>query len=133
MKRIIWGIIGIPVAIGLIYGIGYIFQFAFFLVQIDNTEFGFPPWLDIVIDIIAGIITYLFTLSLFNISKRDKETISQVVSIIVGFIIGFIVHFCLKYWYIVLGVVGLFLVLTLILFLKNKPKKVAKENSNESI
>lgn len=132
MKKF-WGIIGIPVAIGLIYGISYIFKFAFFLVQIDNTEFGFPLWLDIVIDIIAGVITYLFTLSLFNFSKRDKETISQVISIIVGFIIGLVVHFCLKYWYIVLGVVGLFLVLTLILFFKNKPKKVAKEQANESI
>ena len=133
MKRIIWGIIGVPVAIGLIYGISYIFQFAFFLIQIDNTEFGFPLWLDIVIDIIAGTITYLFALSLFNLSKRDKETISQVVSIIVGFIIGLVVHFCLKYWYIVLGIVGLFLVLTLILFFKNKPKKVAKEKTDESV
>ena len=133
MKRIIWGIIGIPVAIGLIYGIGYIFQFAFFLVQIDNTEFGFPPWLDIVIDIIAGIITYIFVLSLLNLSKTDKETLSQVCSIIIGFAISCLVHIFLRYWYVVLTALALFITTTFVVKHISKVHEVKKEKTDESI
>ena len=79
MKKIIWGIIGIPVAIVMCYLVSYITKFTFFLINIDNTEFGFPIWLDILIDIIAGVITYGFVLSLFSLSKKDRETAEQVI------------------------------------------------------
>ena len=133
MKKIIWGIVGIPVAIGLIYGLSYIFQFALFLMQIDNTEFGFPLWLDIVIDIIAGIITYIFVLSLLNLSKTDKETLSQVCSIIIGFAISCLVHIFLRYWYVVLIALALFITNIFVVkhIIKVHVKK--KEKTDDSI
>ena len=133
MKKLLWGIIGIPVAIGLIYGIGYILQFVFFLVQIDNTEFGFPQWLDITIDIIAGIFVTLFSRSLFNLSHKNIATLSTIISIIIGFIIGFVVHICLEYWYIILGVFALIVIIWLLIFLIKKHKKVIKEKMDDSI
>lgn len=120
MKKIIWGIIGIPLAIGLCYLISYISQGAFFLVSIDNTDFGFPLWLDITIDIIAGVITYLFVLSLCGLSNQDRKIVEQVVSIIVGFVISFATHCLLRYWYIIIAVLTIFVIVAVALFIRNK-------------
>ena len=109
-----------PLAIGLCYLISYIAQGAFFLVSIDNTDFGFPLWLDITIDIIAGVITYLFVLSLYVLSNQDRKVVEQVVSIIVGFIIGFVTHCLLKYWYIIIVVLAIFVIVAVALFIRNK-------------
>ena len=123
MRKIIWGIIGIPIAIGLCYLIGYIAQVAFFLVSVDNTEFGFPIWLDIIVDILSGVITYLFVLSLCGLSNHDRKTVEQVVSIIVGFVISFATHCLLKYWYIIIAVLVFFVVVSIVLFAKNKKEE----------
>lgn len=120
MKKIIWGIIGIPLAIGLCYLIGYIAKVAFFLVSIDNTEFGFPLWLDIFIDIIAGVITYLFMLALCELSNQDKKIVEQVVSIIVGFVISFATHCLLRYWYIIIAVLAILIIVAVALFIRSK-------------
>lgn len=113
-------IIGISIAIGLCYLIGYIAKVAFFLVSIDNTDFGFPLWLDIIIDIVAGGITYIFMLSLYGLSSNDRKTVEQIVSIIVGFGIGFVTHCLLKYWYIVVAVLAIFVIVTVVLFIRSK-------------
>lgn len=120
MRKIIWGIIGMPLAIGLCYLISYIAKGAFFLVSIDNTDFGFPLWLDITIDIIAGVITYLFVLSLYGLSNQDRKIVEQVVSIIVGFVISFATHCLLRYWYIVIVVLAIFVIVAVALFIRNK-------------
>lgn len=120
MGKIIWGIIGMPLAIGLCYLISYIAKGAFFLVSIDNTDFGFPLWLDITIDIIAGVITYLFVLSLYGLSNQDRKIVEQVVSIIVGFVISFATHCLLRYWYIVIVVLAIFVIVAVALFIRNK-------------
>ena len=120
MNKIIWGIIGMPLAIGLCYLISYIAKGAFFLVSIDNTDFGFPLWLDITIDIIAGVITYLFVLSLYGLSNQDRKIVEQVVSIIVGFVISFATHCLLRYWYIVIAVLAIFVIVAVALFIRNK-------------
>lgn len=120
MKKIIWRIIGIPLAICLCYLIGYIAKVAFFLVSIDNTDFGFPLWLDITIDIIAGVITYLFVLSLCGLSNQDRKIVEQVVSIIVGFVISFATHCLLRYWYIIIVVLAIFVIVAVVLFIKSK-------------
>lgn len=120
MGKIIWGIIGMPLAIGLCYLISYIAKGAFFLVSIDNTDFGFPLWLDITIDIIAGVITYLFVLSLYGLSNQDRKIVEQVVSIIVGFVISFATHCLLRYWYIVIAVLAIFVIVAVALFIRNK-------------
>lgn len=120
MKKIIWRIIGIPLEICLCYLISYIAKVAFFLVSIDNTDFGFPLWLDITIDIIAGVITYLFVLSLCGLSNQDRKIEEKVVSIIVGFIIGFVTHCLLKYWYIIIVVLAIFVIVAVVLFIKSK-------------
>ncbi len=126
MKKIIWGIIGIPVAIVMCYLISYITKFTFFLINIDNTEFGFPIWLDILIDIIAGVITYGFVLSLFSLSKKDMETAEQVISILVGFTISVATHCLLKFWYIISGILFIFIVVVIVLFIKEKKQKRRK-------
>lgn len=123
MKKIIWGIIGIPFAIGLCYLIGYIAKGAFFLVLIDNTDFGFPLWLDISIDIFSGVIAYIFMLSLYGISNKNREQTEQIISIIVGFVISFATHCLLKYWYIVVAVLVIFVITTIILLVRNKEEK----------
>ena len=120
MNKIIWGIIGMPLAIGLCYLISYIAKGAFFLVSIDNTDFGFPLWLDITIDIIAGVITYLFVLSLYGLSNQDRKIVEQVVSIIVGFVISFATHCLLRYWYIIIAVLAIFVIVAVALFIRNK-------------
>ena len=123
MNKIIWGIIGMPLAIGLCYLISYIAKGAFFLVSIDNTDFGFPLWLDITIDIIAGVITYLFVLSLYGLSNQDRKIVEQVVSIIVGFVISFATHCLLRYWYIVIAVLAIFVIVAVALFIRNKKER----------
>ena len=123
MRKIIWGIICIPIAIVLCYLISYIAQVAFFLVSIDNTEFGFPIWLDITVDILSGVITYLFVWSLCGLSNHDRKTVEQVVSIIVGFVISFATHCLLKYWYIIAAVLAVFVVVSIVLFAKNKKEE----------
>ena len=120
MNKIIWEIIGMPLVIGLCYLISYIAKGAFFLVSIDNTDFGFPLWLDITIDIIAGVITYLFVLSLYGLSNQDRKIVEQVVSIIVGFVISFATHCLLRYWYIVIAVLAIFVIVAVALFIRNK-------------
>jgi len=123
MKKIIWGIIGMPLAIGLCYLISYIAKGAFFLVSIDNTDFGFPLWLDITINIIAGVITYFFVLSLCGLANQDRKIVEQVVSIIVGFVISFATHCLLRYWYIVIAVLAIFVIVAVALFIRNKKER----------
>ena len=109
-----------PLAIGLCYLISYIAQGAFFLVSIDNTDFGFPLWLDITIDIIAGVITYLFVLSLYGLSNQDRKVVEQVVSIIVGFVISFATHCLLRYWYIIIAVLAILVIVAVALSIRSK-------------
>lgn len=123
MNKIIWEIIGMPLVIGLCYLISYIVKGAFFLVSIDNTDFGFPLWLDITIDIIAGVITYLFVLSLYGLSNQDRKIVEQVVSIIVGFVISFATHCLLRYWYIIIAVLAIFVIVAVALFIRNKKER----------
>lgn len=123
MNKIIWEIIGMPLVIGLCYLISYIAKGVFFLVSIDNTDFGFPLWLDITIDIIAGVITYLFVLSLYGLSYQDRKIVEQVVSIIVGFVISFATHCLLRYWYIIIAVLAIFVIVAVALFIRNKKER----------
>lgn len=120
MKKIIWGIIGMPLAIGLCYLISYIAKGAFFLVSIDNTDFGFPLWLDITMNIIAGVITYFFVLSLCGLSNQDRKIVEQVVSIIVGFVISFATHCLLRYWYIIIAVLAILVIVAVTLSIRSK-------------
>ena len=120
MKKNIWVIIGMPLAIGLCYLISYIAKGAFFLVSIDNTDFGFPLWLDITINIIAGVITYFFVLSLCGLSNQDRKIVEQVVSIIVGFVISFATHCLLRYWYIIIAVLAILVIVAVTLSIRSK-------------
>lgn len=120
MKKIIWGIICMPLAIGLCYLISYIAKGAFFLVSIDNTDFGFPLWLDITMNIIAGVITYFFVLSLCGLSNQDRKIVEQVVSIIVGFVISFATHCLLRYWYIIIAVLAILVIVAVTLSIRSK-------------
>lgn len=109
-----------PLAIGLCYLISYIAKGAFFLVSIDNTDFGFPLWLDITIDIIAGVITYFFVLSLCGLSNQDRKIVEQVVSIIAGFVISFATHCLLRYWYIIIAVLVILVIVAVALSIRSK-------------
>lgn len=109
-----------PLAIGLCYLISYIAKGAFFLLSIDNTDFGFPLWLDITINIIAGVITYFFVLSLCGLSNQDRKIVEQVVSIIVGFVISFATHCLLRYWYIIIAVLAILVIVAVTLSIRSK-------------
>lgn len=126
MKRLIIGLIIIPLLFGMLYAVPYIFRFVEWLIKIDNTDFGFPLWLDLVVSIFSGIVTYFLVGILFDrIKFYDKDIMSKantIIGIIVGFVIGVVVHIFLKYWFIIIPILGIFIICSI--FLK-------KRSSNE--
>ena len=134
MKKIIWDVLVIPVAILCIFGISKIFEAASYIILIDNTDFGFPLWLDFIIDCISGILSYFFVKGIFNLSKKDEQTWQNVIAIVVGFIIGIIVHIFLKYWIVITIVLGIVLIVTIVCYIIKKgkqKKKSAKVKDNQ--
>lgn len=119
-------IVGLVFGIIMLLCIPYILKFAFWLIEIDNTEFGFPVWLDIGIGIIAGSISLLLAELLFS-RKSNRSTSKDIFSIIIGFIVGVFVHCILKYWYIWLIIILLIIAIYISLEIKDyKTKKNVK-------
>lgn len=111
----------------ILYSLSYVINLAMFIVKIDNTDFGFPLWLDTVIDMVAGFIAYLFVKTLFGLSKNDKEKIKEIVAIVIGLLIGVMVHVLLKYWIIILIIIGVLVVSIIVInIIKSKNKKKEK-------
>lgn len=119
MRRIIWSIVAIPLCILIFDLLPYILNFAAYLIRIDNVDFGFPLWLDLLIDGISGLIAYFFIRSMFSLSKRDEQTWQNVIAIIIGFIIGIIVHIFLKYWIWIVIIIGILLITSIICYIVN--------------
>ena len=137
MKKIIWGLLSIPVCIIIFNIIPIIFNFATYLIRIDNVDFGFPLWLDFLIDGVSGLIAYFFVRAMFSLSKKDEQTWQNIIAIVVGFIIGIIVHIFLKYWIVITIVLGIVLIVTIVCYIikKGKQKKKSakvKENQGEN-
>ena len=120
MKRLVSLVIFIPALYVLFWIIPVIFQFTEFLFILDNTDFGIPWWLDLLIDSIAGGIAFYLTKSICSALRiRDKEsskTIEDVISIIIGFVIALIVHIFMKYWVIIVSIIGTIIIVFIILF-----------------
>ena len=132
MKKIIGGILAVGLLFVLMWILPHIANFCVWLVSIDNTEFGFPWWLDAIIDAIAGGLAFSITkliCSFFGIhDKESKVTLGDIFSILVGFSIALVVHIFLKYWIIILSIIGTVIVaFVIILVLMNR-----KENKNKS-
>lgn len=123
MKKFIWGIVGIPIAIALCYFISCVAEVSFLLVTIDNAEFGFPLWLDIIVDVVAGVITYIFAFLLCGLSNKDKKVAEQIISIIVGFAVSIITHCLLKYWYVIAGILVVIIAVSTVICVKGKKKE----------
>ncbi|MCR4660479.1 MAG: hypothetical protein K5765_00565 [Clostridia bacterium] len=128
MKKIL-ALLFIPALCLILCILPVVFKFTEFLFILDNTDFGIPLWLDLLIDLIAGVIAFVLTRLIcgaLRIQDREsKGTIDNVISIIVGFIIAFVVHIFMKYWIIIVSIisaviVGLIICLLYIIIKKSK-------------
>lgn len=130
IKRILGGILSVVVLVVLLTCIDDIFDFAKFLIELDNKDFGFPLWLDILISAIGGIIAYLFVGAIAeSIDFYDKSAMSlgkNILGIIFGFVIGFVIHIFLRYWYVILAILVLLLVVIVLIFIRNKKSEGKK-------
>ena len=135
MKKLLVLILFIPFLYLLLWLLPVVFKFAEFLFILDNTDFGIPWWLDLLIDSIAGGIAFVITKSICGaLHIRDgesKDTIDNVISIIIGFVIALVVHIFMKYWIVIISIIGTiiigFIVYIVLSNYKEKKKKQTKE------
>lgn len=124
IKKLLGGIISVALIVVVLTCLDDIFNFVNYLIKLDNKDFGFPLWLDIVISTIGGIIAYCFVGGIAGfINFYDKSTMSlgkNIFGIIFGFLIGFLIHVFLKYWYVILSILVLLLVIIILIFIRNK-------------
>lgn len=108
-----------------------VFKFAEFLFILDNTDFGIPWWADLLIDSIAGGVTFVLTKSICGSlhiwDRKINDTIDNVFSIIIGFMIALVVHIIMKYWIIIISVLGT-IIIGFIIYLVITHCKEEKEN-----
>lgn len=114
MKKLLALILFIPVMYLLLWILPVVFKFAEFLFILDNTDFGIPWWLDLLIDSIAGGIAFVLTKSICGAlrirDRESKDTIDNVLSIIIGFVIALVVHIFMKYWIVIVSIIGAIIV-----------------------
>lgn len=110
MKKLLALILFIPAMYLLLWILPVVFKFAEFLFILDNTDFGIPWWLDLLIDSIAGGIAFVLTKSICGAlrirDRESKDTIDNVLSIIIGFVIALVVHIFMKYWIVIVSIIG---------------------------
>lgn len=108
-----------------------IFNFIEFLFILDNTDFGIPSWLDLLIDSIAGGIAFVLTKSIFVTlhirGRKQKNTIDNVLSIIIGFVIASVVHIFMRYWILIISIIGIILLGFIIFFVVSSYKERKKK------
>lgn len=133
MRKLLAVILVVPLIYFFLWLIPVILEFAEFLFILDNTEFGFPWWLDLLIDSVAGAVAFGITKAICLFvsikSKESKETISNVISILVGFAIAVVVHIFMKYWIIIVSLIAVAIV-TYVLFTILKKKKNSELKKN---
>ena len=127
MKKLIALVLFVPAVYFVLWLLPIAFQFAEFLFILDNTDFGIPWWFDLLIDSIAGGIAFVATNFIFGLlDKESKATISNVLSIIIGFVIAVVVHILMRYWIVIVSILGTiviaFIVYKIVVFLKSKKK-----------
>ena len=137
MKKIFGGIAAIGVLFLIMWILPHITNFCVWLVSIDNTEFGFPWWLDAIIDAIAGGLAGIITKSICSFigmrSSHSKNTLENVFSIIVGFAVAIIVHIFLEYWIVIISIIIALIILFVAgVVLWNKKQKKLDKMSDES-
>lgn len=123
-RKLISGLLSLAVIVIIFTSLDEVFGFIVWLLKINNADFGFPRWADILISTIGGIIAYWFigTIAGF-INFYDKSAMSlgkNIASIIFGFVIGFVIHIFLRYWYVILAILVLLLVVIVLIFIRNK-------------
>ena len=110
MKKLLSVVLFVFVLYFLLWIVPVVFKFAEFLFILDNTDFGIPWWLDLLIDSIAGGIAFILTRSICRkLHIRDnnsKDTIDNVLSIIVGFVIALVAHIFMRYWIVIVSIIG---------------------------
>ena len=109
MKRVLALILFIPALYLLLWIFPVVFKFAEFLFILDNTDFGIPWWLYLLIDSIAGGIAFLLTKFLCGTlrirDRESKDTIDNVLSVIIGFVIALVIHLFMKYWIVIVSII----------------------------
>ena len=127
MKKLLAGIVGILLLLGFAYIVPPIINFGIWLFKIDNTDFGFPGWLDFAISSIAGIIAFAAVGIIADFfGAYDKKAMSltnSIIGIIVGFVIGVLVHAVLQYWYFILAGIGALCVILAVFLIIKKRKE----------
>lgn len=134
MKKLLVLILFVPALYLLLWILPVAFKFAELLFILDNTDFGIPWWLDLLIDSIAGGIAFALTkfiCSTLHIRDREsKDTIGNVLSIIIGFVIALVVHIFMKYCIIIVSIIGAIIVGFIIFIVIAKIRE--KNNYNKS-
>jgi len=125
LKKFIAGIIAIPLMVGVLYIIPKIWQFSVWLIELDNTDFGFTWWEDMIISIGAGVLAHVITAVFIDEFSSSGATFENIIGIIVGFIISFVVHCLLRYWYILLAVgIALSLAFAIVMIVRKRKEEM---------
>lgn len=136
MKKIISLIILIPILHLFLRIIPAVFKFAEFLIILDNADFGIPWWLDSLIYSIAGGLAFIGMKSLCGAlyihDRESKDMIENVISIIVGFIIAFVVHIFIKYWIVIVSIIGIIVVGLIVYFIISREKENKKNDKSKN-
>lgn len=127
MKKLLSALLVIPTLYLVLWLLPAAFKFASWLFILDNTDFGLPWWLDLLIDSIAGCLAFALIKTLFTTfrihDRESRDYLENIVGILIGFVIALIVHTIMEYWYIVLIVFVLIIGLIVFIVIRNNKKE----------
>ena len=108
----------------------FIPNFSASLIRLDQVDFGFPLWLDMLIDMGSGAVSWFFVQAISSLSQNSKENVTNILSIIIGFVVGVLVHVFLKYWIIIVIALGILLLTAIIICVKNYIQSEKEKSEN---
>ena len=109
---------------------------------LDNIDFEFPWWLDILIDSIAGGIAFVCVKSIWIAlrfhDRESKNIVKNTISVIVGFIIAFVTHMFMQYWIVIVSIICAIIIIFIVYYIATKIKEskkrtVIKKNEAENL
>jgi len=111
-------------------------NFTSWLYILDSTDFGFPWWLDLLIDSIAGgiatTITIMICAALNAKDKKSKDTVGIIVGIIIGFVVAVVAHIFMRYWYVIVSLIVMAIIgIVVRIVVQNKKEKHIESNTIE--
>lgn len=114
MKKIFIWIIGIPLAIGLLYGASFVFKIILNLFLIKETASAIlPSWTPFVFDIVAS----LFAVFILHFKQSEKRF--EIITTIISFILVVILSHIARYSWLYLVILGLVLLCVILKLIRN--------------